>query len=92
MRFYIIYYIILSLNQRRFQSLGLHLFSFKSPTKWAEMNETGAADCAFTSYAMRNGVKYSGSDTSEELKQPPLSEAKGYAGSKGTAFRNSSLV
>ena len=34
----------------------LHLFSFKSPTKWAEMNETSAADCASTSYAMRNGV------------------------------------
>ena len=34
----------------------LHPFSFKSPTSWAEMNETGAADFAFTSCAMRNGV------------------------------------
>jgi hypothetical protein len=32
----------------------LHLFSFKSPTSWAEMNETSAADCASS---MRNGVK-----------------------------------
>ena len=32
----------------------LHIFSFKSPTKWAEMNETSAADCASK---MRNGVK-----------------------------------
>jgi len=33
---------------------ALHLFSFKSPTKCAEMNETSAADCAFE---MRNVVK-----------------------------------
>jgi len=31
----------------------LHLFSFKSPALWAEMNEKGDADCAFS---MRNGV------------------------------------
>jgi GTPase SAR1 family protein len=33
---------------------ALHLFSFKSPTKCAEMNETSAADCAFE---IRNCVK-----------------------------------
>ena len=35
------------------RSRHLHLFSFKSPTSWAEMNETSAADCASS---MRNGV------------------------------------
>ena len=54
----------------------LHLFSFKSPTSWAEMNETSAADCAFTSYAMRNGVK-----CDRHRRCLPFS--------KGTAFRNS---
>ena len=44
----------------------LHIFSFKSPTSWAEMNETSAADCAFTSCAMRNGVKTEGISGSEE--------------------------
>jgi hypothetical protein len=43
--------------------VDVHLFSFKSPhkriedsRKGAEMNETSAADFAFTSCAMRNGV------------------------------------
>ena len=36
------------------RSVLLHLFSFKLPTSWAEMNETSAADCASS---MRNGVK-----------------------------------
>ena len=33
---------------------GLHLFSFKTPTKWAELSEQKCTGCAFS---MRNGVK-----------------------------------
>jgi GTPase SAR1 family protein len=46
---------------------ALHLFSFKSPTKWAEMNETSSADCAFK---MRNGVK-----ENTAIKKPSFSES-----------------
>ena len=31
----------------------LHLFSFKTPTSWADLSEEGDADCALE---MRNGV------------------------------------
>ena len=33
---------------------ALHLFSFKTPTSWADLSEEGDADCALE---MRNGVK-----------------------------------
>jgi hypothetical protein len=46
---------ILSKNQPVTSETTLHPFSFKSPTLWAEMNETSAADFASS---MRNGVKY----------------------------------
>jgi hypothetical protein len=35
----------------------LHLFSFKTPTKWADLSEESDADCALE---MRNGVNLQG--------------------------------
>ena len=52
----------------------LHLFSFKSPTSWAEMNETSAADFASK---MRNGVKTEGiSGSNESGSRTPLDSKK----------------
>lgn len=44
-------------NNFRHFKLGkfLHLFSFKTPTEWAELSEQKCTGCAFS---MRNGVNY----------------------------------